>query len=105
MRSRYPAPGVRSGRGERSASEPSPATPRLGFWIDMSDPREHSNADIACLIAKAERDYLTWAHAEKIKYTVVRGGEVVVLGGNRKPLARYKAHVTRFRIWITRIPA
>ena len=72
--------------------------------LSMSDPREHSNADIACLIAKAERDYLTWAHAEKVKDTVVRNGEVVVLDGNRRPLARYKAHVSRFRIWIERIP-
>jgi len=70
----------------------------------MSDSRAYSNADIACLIARAERDYLSRAHAENVKETVVRGDEVLILDGNRNPIARYRAYVSRFRIRIERVP-
>lgn len=63
----------------------------------------YTQADIACLVAKAERDYLQRSHSAKVRDTVVQGDEVVVLDESRRPLARYRAHVTRFRVWIERV--
>jgi hypothetical protein len=59
--------------------------------------------DVSCLIAKAEREYLSRPGCPPIQQTVVRDGEVVVLDSDRKVLARYRATVARFRVRVERI--
>ncbi len=67
----------------------------------MTEPR-YTQAEIACLVAKAELDYLSRpGHA--VRQTVVRGDLVVILGSSRTPLARYRARVSRCRVGVERI--
>lgn len=62
--------------------------------------------DIACLVAKAELAYarMPGGSPDLIRETVVKGGEVIVYGTDRKvPLARFRAGVSRCRVWVERI--
>ena len=68
----------------------------------MTEPR-YTQAEIACLVAKAELDYLSRLGHATVRQTVVRGDVVVILGSSRTPLARYKAKVSRCRVGVERI--
>lgn len=67
-------------------------------------PSRFSQADIECLVAKAELDFLRRATRSRVGRTVVRGEEVLVLAlDQRTPLARYRAIVSRCRVRVERI--
>lgn len=60
--------------------------------------------EIACLVAKAEREYLSRHPDAKIGRTVIRDGLVVILGPDgRLVLSRYRATVTRCRVLVERV--